>query len=71
MPVTLKFTNPWGETYWFQHLGMQWPHNPMRRFIDATTPDKSLARVFDHPEEAREALVVAGSPVGWTVEDAP
>lgn len=68
MSAVLKFTNAWGEVYWFQGIGACWPYAPERRLIARTTPDRSQARVFDTEEQAQETLVAAGGPTGWTVE---
>ena len=70
MTFLLQFTNPYGERFFFQRLGEQWPHNPMKRFIDATCRDRAEARVFAAAEDAREVIVVAGAPRGWEVVEA-
>ena len=65
--MLLKFTNPYGERFYLVRLGEQWPHNPARRFIDATCRERDDARVFATEEQAREVIAVAGSPRGWEI----
>lgn len=67
MTFLLQFTNSYKERYYFVRLGLQWPHDPSKRLIDATTRKKEEARVFTSAEDAREVLVVAGRPAGWEV----
>lgn len=64
----LKFTNPWGEKFFFVRLGEQWAKDPRYRYIDATTPDAALARLFDTEEDANAAWSEAGKPRGWETE---
>lgn len=60
----LRFTNQYGETYYFVALGerhlTQW-------LISATTPDRNKARKFDTAPEAAQVLVDAGNPVSWEI----
>ena len=65
--MLLKFTNPYGEVFYFLRLGEQWGKDPSKRFIDATCREREDARVFATEEQAREVLAVAGSPRGWEV----
>lgn len=56
---------PW----YFVRAGEQWPSDPSRRMIDATTQRIEEARQFTTEEEAREQLCKCGNPPGWeTVE---
>ncbi len=55
--------------YYFLYLGQQWPDDPSKRLIDATTPDIREAKPFDTVEDARTTLVQAGRPPGWEVID--
>lgn len=65
-----RFNKSEPRTYYFQRLGLQWPRDPSKRLIDATTPNKEEARQFNTAEEAREVLVVAGNPRNWELVDA-
>lgn len=67
-PYVLVFRNAYKDTFYFVRLGDSWPHNLERRLIEATTPDRIRARVFDTLPEALETLVVAGQPPGWEAE---
>lgn len=67
MTFILKHTNTHKEVYYFQNLGMPWPHNHARKLIERTTRDRSEARQFSTEEEANETLVIAGNPRGWEV----
>lgn len=67
MIYRLKFTNPYGEIYWFCNLGDQVPFMPERRLIARTTDKREHAKEFDSEEEARSVLVTAGRTKGWEV----
>lgn len=71
MTYLLQHTDPYGRPpTFFVRLGLQWPHHPERRLIDAVTADRSEARAFATEEEARETLAKAGSPPGWDAVEA-
>ena len=65
--MILMFTNPYGERFYFQNLGMQWPHDPSKRMIERTTRDREQATQFADEESANAIIVAAGSPRGWEV----
>lgn len=69
MHYKLRFTNPWGERYFFATLGNFWPGNVTRRLIERTVTNADDARVFGSVDEAREVLATAGRPAGWEVLD--
>jgi len=54
---------PW----YFVRAGTQWPYEPAKRMIDATTRDATEARKFDTEEDARAQLATVGQPPGWEV----
>ena len=69
MTYKLRFTNPWGERFFFATLGNFWPGNVTRRLIERTVRSADDARVFVSADEAREVLATAGRPAGWEVLD--
>lgn len=69
--ILLKFTNSDGASFYFCNLGNLWPGQDTRRLIERTSPDPAEAHVFATEEQARETLVLAGSPQGWTVVEVP
>lgn len=64
----LRFTNKYGETFWFISLGLNWPHHPDRRLISRTALSRELGTIFDTLPEALAILVTAGDPPDWVVE---
>ncbi len=54
-------------TWYFVRAGTQWPYEPSKRMIDATTQRIEEARKFDTEEDARAQLAVCGMPPGWEV----
>lgn len=69
--LVLQFTNPWKEKFYFQNLGMQWPHDPSKRLIELTTSKITEATPFDDAETAKAVLVAAGRPLGWEIVPRP
>lgn len=69
MKYLLKHTNNYNEVSFFCNLGQQWPHDPSKRLIERTSSRAVDARTFDTAEEAREIIVSAGGPDGWSVEE--
>jgi hypothetical protein len=67
MKFILRFTNPYGERFWFCNLGNAWRANDTRRFIERTSPDAREAAQFDSTDKAKETLVQAGNPEGWDI----
>ena len=70
MTFILRFTNPYGEKFYFLRLGEQWHKDPSKRLVDATTPDRTAARPFETEEAAREVMASMTSHKGWSVEEA-
>lgn len=74
MSYLLRYTNPYGERFYFCNLGNLWPGQDTRRMIERTSPDPKEAHVFDTREQAMETLVLSGNPLsgnppGWSVEE--
>lgn len=70
MSYLLKHTNSYGEAHYFQNLGGFWPRpGDTRRLIEKTTAVLAEARTFETREAAREVIVEAGNPAGWSVEE--
>jgi len=65
-----QYHPPTAPHYWLVRLGDQWPRDPMKRLIDATSPRREDAKEFATEEDANSCLVTAGSPRGWIVEEA-
>lgn len=61
MKFILKFTNHYGELFYFCNLGGFWHKSDTRRLIERTTPRADGARRFDTREAAQEVLTVAGA----------
>jgi hypothetical protein len=62
----LRFTNPWGEQFYFCNLGGFWHANDTRRLIERTTSQAAQARRFDTRELAEEVLTVTEAK-GWEI----
>lgn len=56
------------EPWFFVRAGDRWPGDPSKSLIDATTQDRSQARVFASEEDARAQLAACGMPPGWDAE---
>lgn len=69
-PFKLRFTNPYGERFFFCNLGGFWGPDDTRRLIERTTTISAQAREFATTDEAKETLVAAGKPGGWEIMDA-
>lgn len=69
MMYRLRFRSPYGTTHYFTNFGQQWPNRPECRLIERTSTDPEEARQFPSEEEANAALVTAGRPSSWTVEE--
>lgn len=69
----LKFTDQWGETYFFVSNGPVHTTSALGRIhlIDVTSPDVSKARKFETAPEAAQVLVDAGRPCGWDIVTIP
>lgn len=66
MKFILKFTNPYGEWFYFCNLGGFWHASDTRRLIERTTSQVRDARRFDTRELAEEVLTVTEAK-GWEV----
>lgn len=73
----LKFTNRYGEMFYFVSLGHRWDEDPLwnrgpdpmnRRLIRRTTTDIAKAAVFDTLPEALEVLILSDNPADWVAE---
>jgi hypothetical protein len=73
----LRFTNKYGETYWFVELGHRWDADPLwnrgpdplnRRLIRRTSSKREDGAVFDALPDALAVLVTAGDPPDWVTE---
>lgn len=65
--MILLFTNPYGERFYFQNLGLLWPNDPTKRLIERTTRNREEATEFATAEDAQAVLVKAGQPRGWEI----
>ncbi len=67
--MILQHINPYGEKFYFQNLGLPWPHDMTKRLIERTTRDRAEATVFEDADSALLVLLKAGQPRNWTVEE--
>ncbi len=68
MSFLLKHTNAFREVHFFVRFG---PEYRGVRLIEHVTTDPREAHEFDTAPEAAEALILAGKPVEWTIEEKP
>lgn len=73
MSWVLRYSNAYGERYYFCHLGGQWASRPALRLIESTNRDAKHPEVrrFATEAEAAETLAVAGSPAGYECVPVP
>lgn len=68
-PFKLRFTNTWGEKFFFQNLGGFWGPHDTRRLIERTSSQRAQGREFETVDAAKEVMQSSQMGEGWQIID--